>query len=217
MNEAFKGQSAEFGGRLLKNLGKFAFEFVIVFLGVYLAFVFAGYQEERRMLEVRIKYYDTLILELETTHELLSVEQQKVARLASVVDQIDEGLQPNLIADHLYFVFPVFVAGSAFESQNFEFLDAATLQHITGSKPVLEYLALHVDRFNRLTTSVLLPAQLTQGTPYYDAEGNLLPEFAWYPDLVRRISMFTNQGLTGISERAIPDLQRFKAEMESRL
>ncbi len=59
------------------------------------------------MLEVRIKYYETLILELEATHELLSVEQQKVARLASVVDQIDEGLQPDLTADHLFFISPM--------------------------------------------------------------------------------------------------------------
>ncbi len=82
---------------------------------------------------------------------------------------------------------------------------------------MLEYLARHVDQFNRLTTSVLLPAQVAQGTRYYDAEGKLLPQFAWYPDLVRQISGITRMGISGFTERAIPDLQRFKAEMESRL
>ena len=137
-------QASDFGSRLLKTVGRFAFEFVIVFLGVYLAFVFTGYQEEKRKLEVRIKYYDTLILELETTSQLLAMEEQKVARLEAVVDRMDEGLQPDLIADHLSFVFPNWVAGSAFESQNFEFLDAATLSHITQSRPHLDYLDLRV-------------------------------------------------------------------------
>ena len=210
-------EASDFGSRLLRTVGRFAFEFVIVFLGVYLAFVFTGYQEEKRKLEVRIKFYDALILELEVTSQLLAAEEQKIARLAAVVDQIDEGLQPDLVADHLSFVFPDWVAGSAFESQNFEFLDANTLLHITQSKPGLDYLGRRVDQFNALAASVLLPAQMAQDTRYYDADGKLLPQFAWYPETVRLISSLTRQGIEGIRERAIPDLQAFKADMESRL
>lgn len=210
-------QASDFGRRLLKSVGRLAFEFVIVFLGVYLAFVLAGYQEERRKLEVRIKFYDALIMELETTSQLLEMEAQKTARLEAVIDQIDEGLQPDLVAEHLSFVFPDWVGGSAFDGQNFEFLDAGTLLHITQSRPYLDYLDLRVAHFNALMSSVLLPAQMEPNTRYYDADGKLLPQFAWYPELVRLIASYTRLGIAGIRERAIPDLQAYKADMESRL
>ena len=45
------------------DIARYVLEFVIVFGGVYLAFLLTDYQEELREREVRVKYCESLILE----------------------------------------------------------------------------------------------------------------------------------------------------------
>ena len=54
-----------------KTVAGFAVELVAVFVGVYLAFLFSDYQEELEDRAVRVKYYDTLILESRDSPSIL--------------------------------------------------------------------------------------------------------------------------------------------------
>ena len=51
-----------------KNLGWFTMELVIVFLGVYLAFLFNGYQERLHERSIQLQYYESLILEFQVLY-----------------------------------------------------------------------------------------------------------------------------------------------------
>ena len=69
---------------------------MIVFVGVYLAFLFSDYQEELQDRSIRVKYYNSLILELEQLRQHLMVEDGTIQQHMAVVAEIEQGLQPDL-------------------------------------------------------------------------------------------------------------------------
>ena len=50
----------------LRIVGRFALELVIVFLGVYLAFLLADYRKELQDRALGVKYHELLIIEFQT-------------------------------------------------------------------------------------------------------------------------------------------------------
>ena len=198
-----------------KSIGGFFVELVIVFVGVYLAFLFSDYQEELQHRAIRVKYYDSLILELQQLNEHLQVEDRTIQQHTAIVAEIEQGVEPDLPVSYLSFVYRGDVAVAAFDSQNFESLDAESLRNISQSLPVLEALKDRVERFNELTTAVLLPIQAS-GSPAFDADGRLLAHLAWYPRLVREIE-FLNQAMrAGVTDRAIPALEADRDQLLER-
>ena len=55
----------------LRFVGRFALELVVVFLGVYLAFLFADHRDELQDRVLGVKYHELLITEFQTFAELL--------------------------------------------------------------------------------------------------------------------------------------------------
>ena len=207
MKEPTTGSFQSFAATVKKSSGRFAFELLIVFLGVYLAFLIADYQEERRMVDIRVNYYESLILEFESLLFHLRAEESKLAKHLEVVAEIEQGLQPALIPSDLNYSFRGSVVRSAFESQHFESLDESILHAIIGGVMGLEMLENSVNSLNLFTATVLLPMQVYDSGEYYDANGTLLPHLAWYPRLVQEISTFNGMLQSSVTDRAIPDLR----------
>ena len=92
---------------------------MIVFVGVYLAFLFSDYQEELQDRSIRVKYYNSLILELEQLRQHLMVEDGTIQQHMAVVAEIEQGLQPDLPVRHLSYTYRGIVAAAAFDSENF--------------------------------------------------------------------------------------------------
>lgn len=207
MKEPTTGSIQSFAKTVKKSSGRFAFELLIVFLGVYLAFLIADYQEERRMVEIRVKYYESLISEFESLLYHLRAEESKLARHLEVVTEIEQGLQPALMPSDLNYSFRGSVVSSAFESQHFESLDESILRAIIGGVMGLEMLENSVNSLNLLTATVLLPMQVYNSAEYYDDNGTLLPHLAWYPRLIQEISTLNEMLQTSVADRAIPDLR----------
>ena len=197
----------------LRIVGRFALELVIVFLGVYLAFLFADHRDAKKDLSLGVKYHELLITEFQTFAELLQWEKKKIEKYLNVVAEIEQGGQPDLLASDLYYFYRGSVLDAAFDSRNFESLDASTLKKIVTGLPALEILEKQINRFNQLSATVLLPAKAS-GTSYYDSEGQLRPEFAWYSDLIRGIAQINEQLHKVIKEVAIPDLEQSKEKIE---
>lgn len=81
------------GPRFRKSAAGLAIELVVVFVGVYLAFLASDYQEELRDRDVRIKYYEALILEFETLARHLEEEHEKIRRHLAVIGEIEAANQ----------------------------------------------------------------------------------------------------------------------------
>lgn len=197
-------------------VARFVLELVIVFVGVYLAFLLADYRDERKDLSLGVKYHELLITEFKTFAEYLEFGKKKIEKYQDIVTEIEQGGQPDLLASDLYYFYRGSVLDAAFDSRNFESLDASILKKIITGLPALEILEQRINRFNQLSATVLLPAKAS-GAGYYDSEGQLRPEFAWYPGLIRDIAQINEQLRKVIKEVAIPDLEQSKAKIEQQL
>ncbi len=96
-----------------------ALEFVTVFLGVYLAFVFSDYQERLRARQIGLKYHDSLIVEFEVLARHLDQEAATLEKHLQAVDAIEQGETPDLLLSgigELYYLYRGSVVEAAFES-----------------------------------------------------------------------------------------------------
>ena len=195
------------------DIARYVLEFVIVFGGVYLAFLLTDYQEELREREVRVKYYESLILEFRLLVQHLDNEAMKLEGHLKIIAEIENGKRPLIPVSDMNFPFLGGVVDAAFEGPNFEALDRPILNSIVSGRPGLEILNHNISMLNQLTADLMV-IQLTNEHCCYDEEGILLPHLEWYPRLNREIHRL-NRGLrTGVAERAIPDLEQSKKALE---
>ncbi|MCW8878655.1 MAG: hypothetical protein OQK04_15225 [Kangiellaceae bacterium] len=192
---------------------KYLFEFFIVFLGVYLAFLFTDYQEALREKKIRIKYYESLIFEFEGFYKHLQDEGEKLEQAMLFVNRLKAGEQPNLAITDFYYLYHGIAVKTAFNSQNFEAIDEGLLKSIIGGVYQLELLEKKIKRINQMQQAILLPFVSQQKSPYTQ-DGKLVDELTWYPQLIEDIYE-TNKLLQHIvKDRAIPDMQRGKEYLE---
>ena len=193
---------------------KYLFEFFIVFLGVYLAFLFTDYQDAHRERQIRIKYYDSLIFEFEGFYQHLQSEESKLLKAMEVVKQIKAGNEPKIALMDFHYLYNGIAVRTAFNSQNFQAIDHGLLKSIIGGIYLLEKLEGNIERFNQFQMHALIP-YLHEGKPMYDGNGQLAATLNWYPQLVEEIYN-TNKLLQDIvRNRAIPDMKRGKDHLES--
>ncbi|MDE0691468.1 MAG: hypothetical protein OXI55_04400 [Gammaproteobacteria bacterium] len=201
----------------MRSFGHYAAELLVVFLGVYLGFLVTDYQEELREREVRGKYYDSLILEFKTLVAHLDAERAKLDRHLAVVAEIDEGGQPDLPyidLDQSAYGERASVLTAAFAGRNFEALDFGMLRNIITGLPALDMLRARVARLGELSVAILEPLRSDQTRGFYDAEGRLRGELAWYPRLIREIDQINAQLRHVVAELAIPDIEQDRAALD---
>lgn len=185
---------------------RYLFEVLIVFLGVYLAFLITDHQESNREREIRVQHYESLAGELAVLASILDAEEQKILVHMKIVEDIDQGKRPNIPPSDLLFVYPGSVRDSAFNSKHFESLDPDIVHKIIRGSFGLSLLEQSVESFNAQSFA-LLPLQATQEECCYDEEGKLLAHWQWYPRLVRDIHTLNRTAREGIIGQAIPDLR----------
>ena len=80
----------------------------------------------------------------------------------------------------------------------------------------MEALEQRINMLNQLTAE-LMPVQLADENCCYDEEGRLLPLLGWYPELVGEIREYNRILQMVISESALPDIERGKAQLKESL
>lgn len=192
----------------MRSLGHYAAELLVVFLGVYLGFLVTDYREELREREVRGKYYDSLILEFQTLVAHLDAERTKLERHLAEIDQGGQPDLPHIDLDQSAYGERASVLTSAFAGRNFEALDYGVLRNIISGLPALDMMRARVGRLSALSTAVLEPLRSDQTRSFYDTEGRLRSELAWYPRLIREIDKINRELRQVVAEVAIPDIEQ---------
>ncbi|MXZ54727.1 MAG: hypothetical protein F4077_00495 [Gammaproteobacteria bacterium] len=182
-------------------------ELAVVFIGVYLAFLLTDYQEELEKGEIRIKFYESLIVELSGVVQHLLEEEEHMLWHTSTREEIRKGNRPKIPAQPLNCAIPASLLTAAFDSRNFESLKTPTINNVVLLTPVIESLNQKVQNFNNLLVS-LLAAQKSDEDCCYDIHGNILDDYIWYPTLVKDIHDLNVEIREIILDRAIPDLQQ---------
>ena len=180
--------SASRGTTLARNLPFFAIELVVVFVGVYLAFLLGNRQATEREREVALKYREVLICDFEILVSSLHEQLRELRPHRQVIRQIDEGLQPDIPLSEFYYLYDDRVLQAAFDSQNFESLDSRLVQAIVRGRVLLLSLERNVDHLNAFMTTTLAPMHRDGDRRFYDDEGNLLFHLEAYRRLVEAIT-----------------------------
>ena len=195
---------------------RYSFELLIFFLGVYLAFLLTDYQDELKERAIRVKYYDSLILEFQRLVGHLDEEESKLKAHVKVIDEIEKGNRPFIPTSDLYFIHRGLVVNAAIDGRNFESLDSKIIGNIVMGVPALDMLDQRVSLFNQLSAN--LPAMQVQGESCcYDSEGALLPQLRWYPRLIGEIHQLNRDLRTVVADIAIPDIEAAKERLEQSL
>ena len=181
-------------------------ELAVVFIGVYLAFLLTDYQEELEKGEIRIKFYQSLIVELSGVVQHLIEEEEHMLWHTSTRDEIIKGNRPKIPAHPLNFAIPASLLTAAFDSRNFESLNTPTINNVVQLTPVIESLKQKIYTFNSLLVS-LLETQKSDEDCCYDIHGNILDDYIWYPTLIKDIYDLNEEIREIILDSAIPDLQ----------
>ena len=182
-------------------------ELAVVFIGVYLAFLLTDYQEELEKGEIRVKFYESLIVELSGVVQHLEEEEEgNMLWHTSTREEIGKGNRPKIPAFPLNYAIPASLLTAAFDSRNFESLNTPTINNIVQLTPIIESLKQKVYSFNNLLVS-LLAAQKSDEDCCYDTHGNILEDHIWYPRLVKEIYDLNEEIREIILDKAIPDLR----------
>lgn len=199
-------------GTVLTNVPRYFFELAIVFVGVYLAFQLTEFEDELEKRDIRVKFFDSLVSEFSMVIYYLVEEERNLLVHLSTVEKIRAGEQPAIPTRPLYFVAPRTVVTAAFDSRNFESLNRQTIDGIIQGSPQLEALEQRIDAFNE-QLSVLANKQTAAEDCCYDDDGELLPDFDWYPTLVDEIHDLNRAIRDSLANNAIPDLQELREEL----
>ncbi|QKK01942.1 MAG: hypothetical protein HND55_04275 [Pseudomonadota bacterium] len=192
--------------KVKRAVGALVLEFLIVFLGVYLAYVFSDMQELRRERHIQIKYCRTLIHEFKVLDALLAAQQQQLEQgFLPVIAAIDAGQKPALHIEPIFFDFRGLTLESAFMAENFDALDESILANLAGGHSSI--LGIQ-HRVTALRAHLRTLQQSSEGSTYlYHPDGRLRETFHWYVSLPQEISDFTRR-LRGALTVATEDLEQ---------
>lgn len=200
-----------FLGRVISNVPRYFFELAIVFVGVYLAFQLTEFEDELEKRDIRVKFFDSLVSEFSMVIYYLDEEERNLLTHLSTVERIRAGEKPTIPVRSLYFVAPRTVVTAAFDSRNFESLNRQTIDGIIQGSPQLEALEQRIGAFNEQLG--LLASKQANEEECYGSDGELLPQFGWYPTLVDEIHELINDIRDSLANNAIPDLLELREEL----
>lgn len=198
--------------RYWETLKKVVFELVIVFVGVFLAFQLNNYRENLASDEIRIRYYNQILLEFRSNLQEIEFAKRVIASHVDTFQVVVErGEQPALVSlNTINLDNNLFVIKSAFESGYLENLNPQFVTNISVGSNYITRAARLIDRFND-TVALAMQGNDWQQERFYDAEG-LKPEYQWYITDLQFIVTYLGNLESAMKDGAIPDIERIIQE-----
>ena len=158
--------------RWLKRIAEWMVDLVIVFVGVYAAFVLNAYESRREQSE------QTLIEEA----------------LTDFNRRLNNGEMPELVYININSSYDSTFSLSFFQAGAGELLEVATLRQVRAVDKDSKLAAEDIKHFQELSASVLVPQLNHDRTFFYDPSSRkLLPQYAWYPTAFQDMVDYCNK------------------------
>ena len=156
----------------LKRIAEWMVDLVIVFVGVYAAFVLNAYESRREQSE------QTLIEEA----------------LTDFNRRLNNGEMPELVYININSSYDSTFSLSFFQAGAGELLEVATLRQVRAVDKDSKLAAEDIKHFQELSASVLVPQLNHDRTFFYDPSSRtLLPQYAWYPTAFQAMVDYCNK------------------------
>jgi hypothetical protein len=169
--------------RWLKRIAEWMVDLVIVFVGVYAAFVLNAYESRREQSDRReqlLTWLDDYCLE-----SAANLENERTLIEEALTDfnrRLNNGEMPELAYININSSYDATFTLSFFQAGAGDLLDVGTLRQLRAVDKDSKLAAEDIKHFQELTTSVLVPQLNHERTFFYDPSSRkLLPQYAWYP------------------------------------
>jgi hypothetical protein len=190
-------------------------ELLVVFIGVYGAFMLNNFREERHERQVRLNYFNSFKAELISiagfTKNLAAATDTLHTRYQSAIQR---GERP-LLRVHQEVLYPVnmLIIRSAFNERHFEAIGSKYVVNISNGSNFISLLHQRAELFQNKSRELLLQ---TAGDPerLYTADGTLRAAYQWYLQDLAFMSQVARQLQQVIEQEAIPDIERMIGELE---
>ncbi|AHM60965.1 hypothetical protein D770_13555 [Flammeovirgaceae bacterium 311] len=190
-------------------------ELLVVFVGVYGAFMLNNYREKQHVQQQRVNYLESFKEELvnveKLTDNLAIVSDTLLTRYKRA---IANGERPMLNV-HLDLVYPInmLIIRSAFNEQHFEAIGSEYVAKISNGSNIISLLQERVEMFHDKSRDLLI---YTGGDPdvLYDKNGTLKPAYQWYLQDLAYFKVVSRQLQQVIEKEAIPDIERLIQQKE---
>ncbi|EMR02814.1 hypothetical protein [Cesiribacter andamanensis] len=190
-------------------------ELLVVFIGVYGAFMLNSYRESQHERQVRLTYLNSFKAELGSinafTKSLAATSDTLHMRYQRA---IAAGERP-LLGVHPELIYPInmLIIRSAFHQGHFEVIGSKYVVNISNGSNIISLLQQRVDLFQEKSRELLLH---TGGDPalLYAQDGSLKPAYHWYLQDLAFLSRLASQLQAVIEKEAITDIERLINEHE---
>jgi hypothetical protein len=167
----------------LKRIAEWMVDLVIVFVGVYAAFVLNAHESRREQSERReqlLAWLDDYCVE-----SAASLENEQTLIDEALTDfnrRLNKGEMPELVYINVNSSYDSTFSLSFFQAGAGELLEVDTLRQVRAVEKDSKLAAEDIRHFQELSASVLVPQLNHERTFFYDpATRTLLPQYAWYP------------------------------------
>src|ERR1700741_2152048 len=178
-----QGAKLTWSKRWLKRIAEWMVDLVIVFVGVYAAFVLNAFEIRREQSDRReqlLGWLDDYCGELAAN---LQNEQTSIEEAVTDFNRrLNNGEMPELAYININSSYDATFTLSFFQAGAGDLLDVGTLRQLRAVDKDSKLAAEDIKHFQELTTSVLVPQLNHERTFFYDPSSRkLLPQYAWYP------------------------------------
>ena len=190
-------------------------ELLVVFIGVYGAFMLNNYREKQHVQQQRLNYLESFKEELVNVEKLTgSLATASDTLLTRYNRAITKGERPMLNVHHeLVYTINMLIIRSAFNEQHFEAIGSEYVSKISNGSNIISLLQERVDLFQDKSRDLLIQ---TGGDPdvLYNKDGTLKPAYQWYLRDLAYFRIVGGQLQQVIEKEAIPDIERLIKQKE---
>ncbi|MEO0557251.1 MAG: hypothetical protein AAF170_03600 [Bacteroidota bacterium] len=195
--------------RLARYSGHLGVELLIVFIGVYAAFMLGRYQEGQKDEARRGAIYQALLAEVDRTAADVAEHREVLVSgwVEPIVESYERGEKPYIYGLWL----PTRPPSGAWDSMlasGIDLLDPALIQAVEGHRSDLQFMLDQADRAVRLSDEQITPNMGDQD--FYQGESaQLRAQYQWYPQLLGY--------LVGNADKAAASSDSLRAEIQRRI
>lgn len=170
-------------------LARLGLELLVVFIGVYMAFVLSEYEGRRDAMTRRNQIQSALVREIQgITSNTRRVATQLPRILADFDSAVAAGTRPALEP----WIEPVRVQThmwqATLQSGAIDLFDVPTVSSLSEFYNELNAGFEQLSQLRDLSETVLIPTLGQSSDEFYDPVNNLRPKYQWYPDGLERLS-----------------------------
>ena len=194
------------------TIGRFVFELIIVFIGVYGAFELNRYQQVQREEEVREKYFITFRSELNKLVASIKQIERSIDRELAELENNDDSLRNKpFIPANILFNESLLITQAGLNADVFVQLSPDLAASLIGGYDYVKALEILTSEYNRVAMDKLYALKWSD---LYVKNGSLKTEYVWYRSKLRNLKANFSQVGNMMENQAGPFVDQIIAEFD---